>query len=123
MVQGPLAAAREAAQAAGALHPAYPALVHESPTAALNALRHCDAMAGVSVALALEALRRRDVLALPFREPWMSVHAGILHLRNRAVSEAEQAFLDLLHDADAEAEAERDARAWCAAEGHSTECG
>jgi DNA-binding transcriptional LysR family regulator len=120
-IQGPMAAAREAARAAGAMHPAFPALVHESPTVALNAVRHCDAVAGVSVAVALEALRRGDVVALPFREPWLSVHPGILRLRNRAASEAEQAFLDLLHDADAEVE--RNARAWCAAEGHSTDCG
>jgi len=120
-VQAPLAAAREAARAAGAMHPAFPALVHESPTVALNMLRHCDAVAGVTVALALEALRRGDVVALPFREPWVSVHPGILRLRNRAASEGEQAFLDLLHDADSQAE--RDARAWCAAQGHSTDCG
>jgi DNA-binding transcriptional LysR family regulator len=120
-VQGPMAAAREAARAAGTMHPAFPALVHESPTVALNALRHCDAVAGVTVALALEALRRGDVVALPFREPWVSVHPGILRLRNRAASEAEQAFLDLLHDADAEVE--RDAWAWCAEGGYSTDCG
>lgn len=120
VVQGPMAAAREAARAAGALHPAFPALVHESPTAALNAVRHSDAVAAVTVALALEALRRGDVVALPYREPWMSIHPGILRLRNRAPSEMEQAFLELLHDADAKLE--RDARAWCAAEGYSTDC-
>jgi DNA-binding transcriptional LysR family regulator len=120
-VQGPMAAAREAARAAGALHPAFPALVHESPTVALKAVRNCDAVAGVSVAIALEALQRGDVVALPFREPWMSVHPGILRLRNRAASDAEQAFLRMLDDADANVE--RDARAWCATAGVSTDCG
>ena len=120
-VQGPMAAAREAARAAGALHPAFPALVHESPTVALKAVRNCDAVAGVSVAIALEALQRGDVVALSFREPWMSVHPGILRLRNRAASDAEQAFLRELDDADASVE--RDARAWCATAGISTDCG
>lgn len=116
-----MAAAREEARAAGAMYPAFPALVHESPTVALKALRHREAVAAVTVALALETLRRGDVVALPFREPWVSVHPGILRLRNRAASEGERAFLDLVQDADAEIE--RDARAWCAAEGHSTDCG
>jgi DNA-binding transcriptional LysR family regulator len=119
-VQGPMAAAREAARAAGALHPAFPALVHESPTVALKALRHSDAVAAVSVALALPELRQEEVVALPFREPWVSIHPGILRLRNRPPSEAEQAFLDLLQSADAEAE--RDALAWCSAAGLPTEC-
>jgi DNA-binding transcriptional LysR family regulator len=119
-VQGPMAAAREVARAAGAIHPAFPALVHESPTVALNALRHCDAVAAVTVGLALGALRSGDVVALPFREPWVSVHPGILRLRNSPPSEAEQAFLDLLRDADAEVE--RDALAWCAAAGLSPDC-
>jgi DNA-binding transcriptional LysR family regulator len=121
VVQGPMAAAREAARAAGAMHPAFPALVHESPTVALHALRHADSVAAVSVGLALEALRRREVVALPFREPWVSVHPGVIRLRNRALSEAEQGFLDLLQDADARIA--QDALAWCAAEGHSAECG
>lgn len=121
VVQGPMAAAREAARAAGAMHPAFPALVHESPTVALNALRHADSVAAVSVGLALEALRRREVVALPFREPWVSVHPGVIRLRNRALSEAEQGFLDLIQDADVRIAHET--LAWCAAEGHSTECG
>lgn len=119
-VQAPMAAAREAARAAGAIHPAFPALVHESPTVALKVLGHCDAVAAVTVGLALEALRREEVVALRFREPWMSVHPGTLRLRNRAPSEAEQAFLDLLNDADAGIE--RDALAWCAAAGFSAAC-
>ncbi len=119
-VQGPFAAAREAACAAGAIHPAFPALVHESPTVALSALRHGDAVAALTVALALPALLRGEVVALPFREPWVSIHPGIVRLRNSRLSEAEQAFLDLLHDADAEFE--RDASAWCSGAGLPTSC-
>jgi DNA-binding transcriptional LysR family regulator len=119
-VQGPLVAAREAARAAGTMHPAFPALVHESPTVALGALRHCDAVAAVTVALAQPALRRGEAVALRFREPWVSVHPGILRLRNRAPKEDEEAFLDLLRDTDAEVA--RDTLAWCAAAGFSPDC-
>lgn len=119
-VQGPMAAAREAARAAGAAHPAFPALVHESPTVALTLLGQCDAVAAVSVAIAAPALRAGQVVALPWRAPWVSVHPAVLRLRNRPLGEAEQAFLDLLYTADAEAE--RDARAWCAAAGLPTDC-
>jgi DNA-binding transcriptional LysR family regulator len=120
-VQAPIAAAREAARAAGAMHPAFPALVQESPRASLAMLRHCDAVAGVTVAVAADALRLGEVVALPWRAPWVSVHPGVVRLRGRPLGEAEQGFLDLLRGADAEAE--RDAIAWCAAAGLSPDCG
>jgi DNA-binding transcriptional LysR family regulator len=120
-VQGPMAAAREAARAAGTPHPAFPALMHDSPTVTLAALRHGDAVAAVGLPVALPALRAGALAALPWREPWVSVHPGVLRLRGRPPGEAEQAFLDLLRDADAEAEAE--AMAWCAANGLPAECG
>jgi DNA-binding transcriptional LysR family regulator len=119
-VQAPIAAAREAARRAGALHPAYPALVHESPTVALNLLRHCDAVAAISVAIAAPALRTGEVVALPWRAPWVSLHPGVIRLRGRPPGEAEQAFLDLLQTADLEAE--RDALAWFAAHGIPADC-
>jgi DNA-binding transcriptional LysR family regulator len=119
-VQAPIATAREAAQRAGALHPAYPALVHESPTVALSLLRHCDAVVAVTVAIAAPALRRGEIVALPWRAPWVSVHPGVIRLRGHPPGEAAQAFLDLLQTADIEAE--RDARAWCAEHGLSSDC-
>lgn len=118
---GLIAAAREAAPAAGAMHPAFPALVLESPRASLALLRHCDAVAGVTVAVAPDALRLGEVVALPWRAPWVSVHPGVVRLRGRPLGEAEQGFLDLLRDADAETE--RDAMAWCAAAVLSPDCG
>jgi len=120
-VQGPMAAAREAARAAGAPHAAFPALMHESPTVALAALRHGDAVAALTLSIALPALRAGTVAALPWREPWVSVHPGVIRLRGRPAQEAEQAYLDLLRDADAAAE--REAQAWCAENGLSAECG
>jgi DNA-binding transcriptional LysR family regulator len=119
-VQAPIVEAREAARRAGALHPAFPALVHESPTVALSLLQHCDAVAAISIAIAAPALRAGEVVALPWRAPWVSLHPGVIRLRGRPPGEAEQAFLDLLQTADMEAE--RDALAWCAARGVSADC-
>lgn len=120
-VQAPMAAAREAARAAGAMHPAMPALVHESPTVALGVLRHSDAVAAATFPIAASALRSGEIVALPWRAPWLSVHPGILRLRNRKPAEVEQAFLDLLLTADREFAAE--AQPWCARIGVSPECG
>lgn len=120
-VQGPMSIAREAARAAGTAHPAFPALMHESPTVALAALRFGDAVAALSLPIALPALRAGSIAALPWRAPWVSLHPGVVRLRARPAHEAEQAFLDLLRDADAEAE--REAQAWCAEHGLSAACG
>lgn len=119
-VQAPIAEAREAARQAGAAHPAFPALIHESPTVSLNTLRHGDAVVATTVSLAADALRRGEVVALPWRAPWLSVHPGVIRLRGRPVAEPEQAFLDLVQTADREVEAE--ALAWCDRLGVSAAC-
>jgi DNA-binding transcriptional LysR family regulator len=120
-VQAPMAAAREQARARGTMHPAFPALVQESPTVALAAVRQSDAVAPMTLALALPALRAGELAALPWRAPWVSLHPCILRLRRRHLGEAEQAFLDLLRDVDREFE--QQALAWCAATGVSPGCG
>jgi DNA-binding transcriptional LysR family regulator len=120
-VQGPLAAAREAARLAGPTHPAFPALVVESPGAAVSLLRYSDAVVPATLAVAEVALRSGAVVALRWREPWLSLHPGVLRLRGRPASEAEQAFLDLLRDVDRVVQAE--SRAWLAELGLSAECG
>lgn len=104
-IQAPLAAAREAARAAGRLHPAFPALVHESPTVALAAVRHSDAVAAVSVPIVASALRAAEVVALRWRAPWLTLHTAAIRSRHRPPTETEEAFLDLLRTADAEAAA------------------
>ncbi|MEI6162231.1 MAG: hypothetical protein WCP77_20555, partial [Roseococcus sp.] len=119
-VHGPLVAAREAARQAGALHPAFPALVQESPTVALSLVPQSDVVVAVSVTLAARALRRGEVVALPWRAPWVSVHPGILRLRGKRMAEAEQAFLDLLHSADLAGE--REAQQICAELGLPADC-
>jgi DNA-binding transcriptional LysR family regulator len=120
-VQAPLVAAREEARAQGQLHPAFPAMVHESPTVMLKLLTQSDAVAGVSVILAMDALRQGSIVALPWqRAPWASIHPGIITLRNRALGAAEQAFLELIRAADQKAEEE--ALAWCEAQGVPSEC-
>lgn len=119
-IQAPIAAARAEARAAGRTHAAFPALIHESPTVALRALPHSDAVMAVTVAVAAPALRAGQAVALPWRDPWVSVHPGIVRLRNRALGEAEEAFLDLVRTADREAEAA--ASAWCRDHGLPDEC-
>ena len=104
-IQAPIAAGREQARAAGRLHPAFPALVHESPTVALTAVRYSEAVAAVTIPIAASALREGDVVALRWRAPWLSVQACAIRPRHHSLTEAEQAFLDLLRTADAEADA------------------
>jgi DNA-binding transcriptional LysR family regulator len=101
-IQEPLVLAREQARQAGRLHPAFPALMLESPTAAMMAVRESNAVAGTTIVLAEAAIAAGQVVALPWREPWMEARLGILRLRNHQPSEAEAAFLDLLRTADAE---------------------
>jgi DNA-binding transcriptional LysR family regulator len=110
-VQAPIAAARAEAREAGRAHAAFPALIHESPTVALRTLSQSDAVLPVTLAIAAAALRAGDAVALPWREPWVSVHPGVIRLRGRALGEAEEAFLDLLRGADREEEDA--AMAWC----------
>lgn len=104
-VQAPLTHAREEARAAGRLHPAFPALIHESPTMATRAARCSDAVAAVTLPVAMDALRSGELAVLPWRAPWVSVHWGIIRLRHRRPMEAEEAYLDLLRSADREAQA------------------
>lgn len=85
------------------MHPAFPALIHESPTVALAALRHSDAVAAVTVPIAAPALAAGTLAALPWRAPWVAIRCGILRPRHQRETEAEQALLDLLRTADAEA--------------------
>lgn len=104
-IQAPFATAREQARAAGRLHPAFPALVHESPTVALTAVRYSDAVTAVTIPIAATALRAGEVVALSWQAPWLAVHACAIRARHHRPNEAEQAFLDLLRTVDAEADA------------------
>lgn len=110
-MQALLAKGREAAGAMGPVHPAFPAVVHESPTIALSILRESDAVAGVTVPLASHALSTGEIAAVRWREPWAAIHPGILRQRNVKLTDAEQGFLELLRNVDQEAEEQ--ARAWC----------
>ncbi|WP_237215554.1 LysR family transcriptional regulator [Falsiroseomonas oryziterrae] len=120
-VQGPMAAAREAARAAGRAHPAFPAMIQDSPSVAVGLLRHCDAVTAATLPVAHAALRAGDVEVLRWRAPWVSLHPGVARLRGHALGEAEQGYLDLLRDVDREVEQE--GQAWLAELGLSAECG
>lgn len=102
-IVGPFAAAREAALAAGSAHPAFPALIHESPSAALLALQGSDAVVVVTAPIARRALRAQDLALLPWHEPWATTGFGIIQTRGQRLSRAATAFVALLRDADARA--------------------
>ena len=87
----------------GPVKAAFPALMLESPTAAMTAVQASNAVAGTTIVLAEAAIAAGQVVALPWRAPWMEAQLGILRLRNHQPSEAEAAFLDLLRSADEEA--------------------
>jgi len=101
--QVPMAAAREAARAAGSAHPAFPALVMENLAMGLTVVRHSDAVAPTNAPAAAAALRAGEVVALRWHEPWAFTQWGIIRRRGHQPSEAEEAFLDLLRGADREA--------------------
>ncbi len=103
-IQGAMAAAREAAVATGRAHGAFPAMIMENPHTGLMVVRQSDAVSPVPHMLAAEAIAAGGLVALPMHEPWMHAHWGIIRLRGRRLSEPEDAFLDLLRDADRAAE-------------------
>lgn len=119
-VQGPLVSAREAARLAGTAYPAFPALLFQSPTAALEQLRHCDAVIGVTPQIGGAPLRSGEVVPLRWREPWLSLHPAFIRRRGQPVSEAEEAFIELLRDTSREIEGE--SQAWFRELGLSTLC-
>lgn len=120
-VHTPMAEARAKARNTGALHAAFPALIQESPTVGLASLPHCDLVAAVTAAIAEREVEAGRVIVLPWRAPWLSVHPGIVWLRNRPLNEAEQFMLDLLRDADRETH--RSSKAFCDRIGLSADCG
>lgn len=99
-LHGPMAAAREAAVLAGQAHAAFPAMIVENPHIGLMVVRQSDAVSPVPHMLAAEAIAAGGLLGLPFHQPWMHVDWGIIRLRGRRLAEPEEAFLDLLRDAD-----------------------
>ncbi|MBW6397399.1 LysR family transcriptional regulator [Roseomonas sp. HJA6] len=118
--RAPMAEGRTQAREKGWIHPAFPAIIEESPTAALATLAHSDIVSTVTLPIAATALRAGQVAILPWRAPWMSLHPCILRLRNRPLGEAETVFLELTREVDRECE-ETEAR-WCAEHGFSPDC-
>jgi DNA-binding transcriptional LysR family regulator len=99
-----MAAAREKAVAVGMAHGAFPAMIVENPHIGLQVVRHSDAVSPVPYTLAANAIAMGGVTALPFHQPWMHAEWGTIRLRGRRLAEPEEAFLDLLRDADRAAE-------------------
>ncbi|MCA3364542.1 MAG: hypothetical protein INF79_02870 [Roseomonas sp.] len=88
----------------------------------LKLLPQCDAVSAVSVTMAMDTLWHGDIVALPWqRAPWASIHPGIITLRNRAPGAVAQDFLEMMRAADQRAE--KEAIAWCKAQGVPSGCG
>lgn len=94
------AKAREAGSAAGRVHPSFPALIHESPTAALQVVEASDAVAVGTMPIARHALRAGAIVALRWSEPWARTNFGILQVRSRGLSDSAANFIKVLREAD-----------------------
>jgi DNA-binding transcriptional LysR family regulator len=119
-VHAQLVSAREAARHAGNAHPAFPALLFQTPTAALEQLRHCDAVMGVTPQIGGAALRSGEVVPLRWREPWLSLCPAFVRRRSQPMSEAERAYVQLLHETSRLIGQET--QAWFRDLGLSTDC-
>ena len=102
-IQTPMAAARAARRTAGASHPAFPALILDSPLLGLAALRHSDAVVAAPAVLAGQAIAQGEAVALAFHAPWMMSHWGIIHRRGQRLGPEESALIERLRAADAAA--------------------
>ncbi len=100
------AKAREAARADGAVHPAFPALIHESPTASLQVMLASDAVGVATMPVVQLALRTGEIVVLPWQEPWAKTNFGIIQVRGRSLSSAASTFMKLLREVDAQVLAE-----------------
>jgi DNA-binding transcriptional LysR family regulator len=118
--QAPFVRAREVARLAGNAHPAFPALLFQSPTAALVQLRHGDAVMGATPEIGGSLLRSGEIVALRWREPWLALCPAHIRRRAHSLNEVEQAFIDVLHDTSREIEQESDA--WFKDNGLPTDC-
>jgi molybdate transport repressor ModE-like protein len=119
-VQARFVAARDAAHRAGNVYPAFPALIFQSASAAVEQLRHCDSVIGVTPQIGAAALRSGEVVPLRWREPWMSVCPAMVRRRSRDMSETEKAFLQVLQETNLEIEQET--KAWFRNFGLSSDC-
>jgi DNA-binding transcriptional LysR family regulator len=95
-VQDPLVQAREVARGRGRLHPAFPGVIHESPTVSLTVVRHSDAVTGVTLPIAEAAIRAGHIVPLAWRAPWMTLRSGIIRARLNPVTTVEEAYVAAL---------------------------
>jgi len=102
----PFLEARAVARARGAAYPAFPAVIHESPTAALALLAASDAVVSVTAPMLRPALRTGTTAVVPWRAPWVTTNFGVVQLRDRRLPEAAQMFIAALRRADAAAAAD-----------------
>lgn len=94
-------------------HPAFPAVIHNSPVVPTKIVKKSDAVMAASLALAFEDVKRGTLVALPFYCP--PLQPVILSLRMKVWSEEEKEILALIRQVDKELETE--ALSWCAIHG------
>ncbi|MFN0116417.1 MAG: LysR family transcriptional regulator [Paracoccaceae bacterium] len=99
-VLGPFAKAREAANEKGRAHPAFPAVIHESPAVALRIVLESDAVAAMTTPIVSSALRAGEIAVLPWRAAWVSTNFGIVRVRGLSPSPGSVKFVELLREAD-----------------------
>ena len=102
----PFLEARATARSRAPMHPAFPAVIHESPSAALAMLAGSDAVVPVTAPMLRPALRAGMVSVVRWRAPWVTTNFGAVHLRDGRLPDAAQAFITMLKQCDAEAAAD-----------------
>jgi len=87
-------------------HDAVPQILVNSVATGLRITRECDAVFPATAATLAEGLEAERLVALDFDGPFLRRPAAVFHLRDRTLSPAARAFLDILRAVEAEVLAE-----------------
>ena len=87
-------------------HDAVPQILVNSVATGLRITRECDAVFPATAATLAEGLAAERLVALDFDGPFLRRPAAVFHLRDRTLSPAARAFLEILRAVEAEVPAE-----------------